>query len=289
LIKEQETMTITIYSAKGCMRCKIVKNFLKDSRQTYQDYDALGEGRETFRAFYKNNRQKIYRGRDGVEFPIFCDDEVIRQGLPMVLAHLIAGMKLDGFFEHGMLHGQWVDGIHVSGGDPAHGEDLLAVLNILKKQAFKLQIDTNGVNAHLLELVLERGLADRVIMEVKGPLDLYDSLLQQPIDPTEIKKSIALVSQCDEYYFFSTISPMIREKGDLETISYITPEEIAEAAHLIKVATGDNKQPYRLRAFDPGAAEDPRLQECGALAMNKMFRYRTMARKHQFKTEILKD
>ena len=280
-------MPITIYSAKGCLRCKIVKQFLNNGDRTYQDFDALGEGRADFRVFYQNDREKIYRGPDGVEFPIFSDGEIVRQGLPMVLAHLIAGPALNGFFKHGLLHGQWVDGIHISGGDPAHGEKFLDVLTLLKKQRLKLQIDTNGVNAPLLEQVLERGLADRVIMEVKGPLELFDSLLQQPVDPQEIRSSIALVSQCDDYYFYTTIAPIIREKGDHEQFSYITPQEIAEAALLIKEAAGDSRQPYRLRPFDPRTADDAKLQGCDALAKNELFKYRTMARKHQFKTELI--
>jgi len=280
-------MPITIYSAKGCLRCKIVKQFLNDSGQTYQDVDALGEGSKSFRKFYQNNREKIYRGLDGVEFPIYSDGETVRQGLPTVLAHLISGPALNGFFKHGLLHGQWVDGIHISGGDPAQGEEFLNVLSYLKQQRLKLQIDTNGVNAPLLEQVLEQNLADRVIMEVKGPFNLYEALLGQPVDPQEIKKSIARVSQCDDYYFYSIIAPIIREKGDLEPFSYITPQELAEAARLIKEATGDNRQPYRLRAFDPRTADDPRLRGCEALAKNELFRYRTMARKHQFKTELI--
>ena len=282
-------MTITIYSATGCLRCKIVKQFLKDNGRNYQDYDILDEGRENFKAFYKNNREKIYRGPDGVEFPIFYDGEIIRQGLPMVAAHLIAESTLNGFFKHGLLHGQWVDGIHVSGGDPDRGEEFLGVLILLKKQMLKLQIETDGVNANLLEQVLEQELADRVIMEVKGPLELYDSLLNKPIDPEDIKRSIALVSQCNDYYFYSIISPILRKTSDLEKFSYITPEEIAEAAHLIKVSAGDNKQPYKLRRFDPQDTEDERLQECEPLAKHDLFKYRTMARRHQFKTEILND
>jgi pyruvate formate lyase activating enzyme len=280
-------MPITIYSAKGCLRCKIVKQFLNDSGRTYQDIDALGDGRKPFREFYQNNREKIYRGQDGIEFPIFNDGETVRQGLPMVLAHLFAGPALNDFFKHGLLHGQWVDGIHISGGDPAHGEEFLNVLTLLKKQRLKLQIETNGVNASLLEQVLERDLADRVIMEVKGPLELYDSLLQQPVDPQEIGGSIARVSQCDDYYFYTTIAPKIRKKGDHEQFSYITPEEIAETALLIEEAAGDNRQPYRLRAIDPQASDDPKLQGCEALAKNELFKYRTMARKHQFKTELI--
>jgi pyruvate formate lyase activating enzyme len=280
-------MPITIYSAKGCLRCKIVKQFLNDKGRTYQDYDALGEGRKFFRTFYQNNREKIYRGPEGIEFPIFNENGLVRQGLLMVLAHLIAGPALNGFFKQGLLHGPWVDGIHISGGDPTQGEKLLDVLTLLKKQLLKLQIDANGVNAPLLEQVLERDLADRVIMEVKGPLELYNSLLQQPVDPEEIKRSIARVSQCNDYYFYTTIAPIIRGKGDLGQPSYITPREIAAAALLIKEAAGDSRQPYRLRAFNPATADDPRLQGYEVLAKNELFKYRTMARKHQFKTELI--
>ena len=280
-------MPITIYSAPGCLRCKIVKQFLDDNGCTYKDFDALGEGRQEFKEFYQNNRKKIHRGSDGVEFPIFSDGEIVRQGLPMVLAHLIAGPALKGFFKPGSLHGQWVDGIHISDGDPAHSKKLLEILALIKNQRLKLQIDTNGINASLLAQVLERGLADRVIMEVKGPLALYESILQQPVDPQEIKKSIARVSQCDDYYFYTTIAPVVRQNDDTEQFSYITPEEIAGAALLIKEAAGDNRQPYKLKAIDPRTADDPRLQGCEALARNDLFKYRTMARKHQFKTELI--
>jgi pyruvate-formate lyase-activating enzyme len=280
-------MSITIYSAPGCLRCKIVKQYLDENGRTYQDIDALGEGRKTFSNFYRDHRNQIHRGPDGVEFPIFSEGRTVCQGLPVVLAHLIAGPALQGFFKPGLLHGRWLDGIHISGGDPAHGERLLEVFALLKRQQLKLQIETNGVNASLLEQVLDRGLADRVIMEVKGSLELYDSLLAQPVDPQEIKRSIARVCQCEDYYFYTTIAPLDRKNDDIEPFSYITPAEIAGAARLIKEATGDSRQPYRLKAFDPRTADDPKLQGGAALAKNELFKYRTMARKHQYKTELM--
>ena len=282
-------MSITLYTATGCVRCRMVRQFLKERGLTYRDYDALGEGKEAFRSFYQANRQKIYRGAEGVEFPIYCDDKVIRQGLPGVIAYLVAGPSPKGFFTHSRKHGQWIDGINLSGGDPAHGEEFLEVLIYLKKQGFKIQIDTNGVNADLLASVIEQKLADCIIMEIKGPLDLYGLLLQQPVDPAEIEKSILLVSKYSEYSFVTAIAPIVRQPGDPPEISYITPEEIAETAKLIKTATGDNRQTYGLRFFDPKNANDERLQICEALTQSTLFKYRTQARKHQFKTEILKD
>ena len=280
-------MSITIFSATGCVRCKVTRQFLKERGLAFRSHDALGEGREVFKAFYQKNRLNIYRGPDGIEFPVYSDGEVIRQGLPAVLAHLVAGPVLNGFFKPGVLHGQWVDGIHISGGDPAGSEKFIEVLHYLKKQGFKLQIDTNGLNANLLQKVLDRKLGDRIIMEVKGPLDLYAVILQQPVDPGEIEKSMALVAARDEYAFVTTIAPVVRETGDPGRIGYITPEEVAAAALLIKTATGDNRQPYRLRPFDPKPAGDQRLKTVEALAPNALFSYRTQARRHQVKTEII--
>ena len=282
-------MSITLYTATGCVRCRMVRQFLKERDRTYCHHDALGEGKEAFRSFYQANRQEIYRGPDGVEFPLYCDGEIIRQGLPAVLAYLVAGTSLDGFFTHGRKYGQWIDGIEVSGGDSTHGEDFLEVLTYLKNQDFKIQVHTNGVNADLLVSVIEYKLADCIIMEVKGPLDLYGLLLQQPVDPAEIEKSILLVSTFSEYSFVTTIAPFVRQPSDPPEISYITPEEIAQAAKLIETAAGDNRQPYRLRFFDPKNANDERLRTCEALTPAERFKYRTQARKHQFKTEILKD
>ena len=61
-----------------------------------------------------------------------------------------------------------------------------------------------------------------------------------------------------------------------------------DRAHL-GAATGDNRQPYRLRFFDPKDADDERLRTCDALTPGERFKYRTQARKYQFKTEIWYD
>jgi len=282
-------MTITLYSATGCVRCKIARQFLNERGLKFKDYDALSEGKQEFRSFYQEKRQNIYRGSEGIEFPIFYDGEVIRQGLPSVVAHLIGGPALNGFFKPGKLHGQWLDGIHISDGVPALGEELLEVLAYLKKQNFKIRIDTNGVHADLLASALERGLADRVVMEVKGPLELYPLILNQPVDPAEIEKSIALVSKCSDYGFFTTIAPVARQDGDSTQISYITPAEVALTAELIKKAAGDNRQPYGLRFIDPKASGGENLHTMESLPQNVHFRYRSEARRHQFSTEILRD
>jgi len=282
-------MTINLYSATGCVRCKIAGQFLNERGLPFHDYDALREGKKAFKSFYQENRQNIYRGPEGVEFPLYHDGEVVRQGLPAVVAYLIGGPALNGFFKPGKLHGQWLDGIHISDGPPALGEELREVLAYLKRQNFKIRIDTNGLNADLLASILERALADRVVMNVKGPLELYPLILGRPVDPAEIEKSIALVSACSDYFFFTTIAPVARQDEDSTRISYITPAEVAQTAALIKKAAGDNRQPYGLSFIDPKASGGGDLHALEASPQNVHFRYRSEARRYQFKAEILRD
>ena len=97
-------MSITLYTATGCVRCRMVRQFLEERGLIYNNLDALNEGKQPFRSFYQTNRQAIYRGAEGVEFPVYCDGNVIRQGLPAVLAYLIAGTSLDGFFTQARKH-----------------------------------------------------------------------------------------------------------------------------------------------------------------------------------------
>ena len=111
-------MSITIYTATGCARCKIVKDFMQERGITYVEKDMKAEGKEDFQAFYKANRSAVFRGPDGIEFPIIYDGESIRQSIGAALAFYMPG-KIRWLFTVGTLHKEWVDGIHVSGGEPS--------------------------------------------------------------------------------------------------------------------------------------------------------------------------
>jgi pyruvate formate lyase activating enzyme len=282
-------MSTTLYTATGCLRCRLVRQFLNKHNLSYREHDALKQGKDAFRLFYQANREKIYRGSDGIEFPVYCDNDLIRQGLPAVIGHLMARTSVNGFFTHGQRHGQWIDGVDLSGGDPAYGEKFLDVLTYLKSQGFKIQVDTNGMNADLLTAVITQGLADCIIMEVKGALDQYSWLCQQPVDPAQIQKSILAVSKFDQSRFVTTIAPIVRQAGNSPQVSYLTPEEVAEAAKLIETVTNDNRQPYWLRFLDPKDSDDEHVRLFEALAPTERFKYRSRARQHQFKTEIWQD
>jgi len=280
-------MSNTIFTATGCSRCKIAKKFMDEHGIPFEELDIKAEGKDPFGQFYRNNRSSVYRGKEGIEFPVFTDGTIIRQGVGVVIAFLHAGTKLDSFIGRSELSHGWMDGVHVSEGDPALTDDLVRVLGYIRKNGINLQLDTDGRNAHVLDRLLAEKLGDRVVMEVKGPLSLYGRMLGREIDAEEVKKSIALVTRFPEYQFRTTVRPVARKEGDPET-GYLTPDEVAETAKLIQETTGSYKQPYVLQVFDPESASDERLRSIGKLTSNDLFRHRSAARKFQVQTEIEK-
>ena len=274
-----------IFSATGCARCNITKRFMKEKGIDYDEYDFKADGKEDFAKFYRAHRADIYRDKDGVEFPVFTDGKVIRQGVSVVIGHLIAGNGLDGFIGRSALHGEWIDGLNISGGDPSRTEELLQVMAYLKQNGLKTLLTTDGQNPEVLKAVQEKDLGDQIIMEVKGPADLYGALTGKTITPDELKASISLVTQFPDYRFYTMLAPLVEKDG---TICFITPEEIGETAKTIEDATGSKKHPYELRPFDPGQATDERLKSQEPLPSSALFKYRTAARRYMVMTEIAK-
>jgi glutaredoxin len=276
-------MSHIIYTATGCVRCKITKRFMAEQGIAFDEFDIKSEGKEAFARFYRANRNAIFRDEDGVEFPVFTDGSVIRQGVSVVIGHLIAGDGLDGFIGRSALHGEWIDGFNISGGDPARGDELIRVLSCLKQNRLKIQLTTSGRNAALLEKIIARGLADRMIMEVKGPAELYESLTGQTVDARELEQSIRLTTRFGEFQYFTTIAPVKRSQDE---ISFLSPEEIGQTARMIESATGSKKQPYELRPWDPACAMAEDLKSVELLPDSALFKYRAAARRYQVMTEI---
>jgi len=279
-------VSYTLFTATGCARCKIAKKFMDEKGIGYEEHDISGEGKDLFGQFYRNNRNSVYRGKEGIEFPVFTDGTIIRQGVGVVIAFLRAGTRLDGFIGRSELSHGWMDGIHVSEGDPALTDELAEVLGFLKKNGLKLQCDTDGKNASVLQKLLEQRLGDRVIMDLKGPMVLYNALLGEEIDPQEIRRTMELVTKFPEYRFETTVAPFFGQGSETGGVRYLTPEEIGDTAKWIREVTASNKQPYLLRLFDPDTSPDQRFKSLVKLSPNSLLRYRSAARKHQVLTEI---
>ncbi|MDR2055297.1 MAG: hypothetical protein LBQ10_05460, partial [Desulfovibrio sp.] len=78
-------MDIILYTAPDCIRCKIVKDFLAERGIKYGVIDFKADAQE-FNSFYRANRNAIYRNPEGVEFPLYFNGKVIKQGSGEIIA-----------------------------------------------------------------------------------------------------------------------------------------------------------------------------------------------------------
>jgi pyruvate formate lyase activating enzyme len=88
----------------------------------------------------------------------------------------------------------FLDGLIVSGGEPAIQSALLPLLREIRK-VFSLPVclDTNGTRPEAVESCLEEGLIARVALDLKAPPRLYPRLCGVPVDPAPVLRTLELL------------------------------------------------------------------------------------------------
>jgi pyruvate formate lyase activating enzyme len=277
-------MTLILYTAVGCARCAVIKNLLRAKGLEYAEHDAVGEGREAFAAFYRAHRGQVRRWADGIEFPVLEDGSVVRQGVTAAVAWLEAGARLDGFVVP-VRPVKGRVGVEVSGGTPGAVEDLVRVLAFLRGSGLQVDARTVGPNPGVLERLIQAGVVDRVVMEVKGPPERF----VDAVDREDAARSMAVAARFPDRRFVTVVAPYLpADAGPGAPAVYPTADEIAAAARWLAEATGSPKQPYVLRPFDPSDCADERLRAIDPLPPDALVRFRSAARRHQVLTEIEK-
>jgi pyruvate-formate lyase-activating enzyme len=158
---------------------------------------------------------------------------------------------LDAFLRPSDLGKGWIDGLVVSAGDPALAGEFIELLRFLKANDLQTQVDTDGRHADLLGRILADGLADRVVMDVRGPASRYDNV-------GETEESMALAAKAPEYAFQTTL----QAPGEL---GHLTVDEARETAGWIRNATGGDAHPYHLARQDQSLAQRKLILYLGAV------------------------
>ena len=131
---KEYSMNIILYKAPNCLRCNIVKSYLEANGIPYEKFD-LADDKDIVNKFYRDNRARLYRNPEGVEFPMFHETEgdVILQGTGVVLAWLLAGNALDSCVTRSdLLHG-WISGLYVSQCPDGQEANFLALIRRLSR------------------------------------------------------------------------------------------------------------------------------------------------------------
>lgn len=272
-------MGFSLFSATGCMRCKIVKSYMEDNGIAYKEVDFKADGKDEFNAFYRKNRSSIYRGVEGIEFPLLFDGKKVIQGVGVIIAFLKSENLLDQFVSRSELSHGWVSGLNISAGNDSLGKDLVEVIAYLKAHGLQTQIEADGRNSEILKQLIERSLVDRLIFDLKGPAGLYEKIACTPLNEKELSFSLALIEKCPEYQIVLPILPFQDDEGQPAVIS---PEEAGLAAALVEQATGKKTHPFYIKDSIP-------LEEKVTFPALNLFKYRTACRRYMVKTEIIKD
>lgn len=273
-------MGITLYTAPDCIRCKIVKAFLAERGLAYDTIDFKADAQE-FNTFYRANRKAIYRNPEGVEFPLFADGEVIKQGSGEIIAYLLSGHMLEACVTRSdMLHGK-IAGLYPSQ-CPAGQEDNFAVLvDRLAAGGLQVWLQTDGRKPELLEKLLKIKDVHAVCNLVGGPEASTKNFGGAP-SKEELAKTIALVQATPDGAVRFLAMPLPAGDG----WDWPKREDAAAAAKLVAEACGQPTLPYSITPITADMVWDMRGLE--PLPEQNLLMYRSASRQHLFKADIVK-
>ncbi len=113
-----------------------------------------------------------------------------------------------------------LDGVAVTGGEPLLNADIAELLASIKELGYAVKLDTNGTFPARLREVVEKGLVDRVAMDIKAPPEKYAAVTGVPgLDLAQIRESAAYLMICGiDYEFRTTAVRPLHEPADFASI-----------------------------------------------------------------------
>lgn len=271
-------MGSVLYTAPDCIRCKIVKDFLAEKGQEYRAVDFKGDT-ETFNKFYRTYRKAIYRNPEGVEFPLFQDGDVIRQGSGEILAYLLSGHGLEGCVTRSdMLHGK-ISGLYPSQCPDGQEENFQTLVRRLAEGGLQVWLQTDGRKPELLEKLL-CVKNTHVLCNMVGGAEATTKIFGGAPSADELGATIRLVSNTPDGAVRFLVMPLPDDSG----WSWPRREDAAAAAKMVAAACGQPTLPYTITPVTPEMTWDIRGLE--PLPGENLLMYRSAARQHLFKAEI---
>ncbi|HCG76917.1 MAG: anaerobic ribonucleoside-triphosphate reductase activating protein [bacterium (Candidatus Ratteibacteria) CG_4_10_14_3_um_filter_41_18] len=135
-----------------------------------------------------------------------------------------------------------LEAVTVTGGEPCLQNGLSEFLQKIKEMGYLVKLDTNGSFPELLSEIIRQSLIDYLAIDVKGPLEKYETIAGVPFATEKIVKSIKIaISSKISYEFRTTVIKSLLDKDDLRKIG-----ELIEGTHL-----------YVLQKFVPSKLLNP--------------------------------
>lgn len=115
-----------------------------------------------------------------------------------------------------------LDGIVITGGEPCLHKDLPDFLKIIKDMGYCVKLDTNGSQSDMLENIINQKLADYIAMDIKAPIEKYESVVKINFNIQNIIKSIDLIMNSGiDYEFRTTVVKNLLSPEDFDKIGFL--------------------------------------------------------------------
>lgn len=280
-----------LFTAPNCIRCKIVKAFLKEKDQTWDETDFQAD-KEEFNAFYRANRPSLYRNPEGVEFPMYTDGEAIKQGSGEIIAYLLSKGALGwSVCRSDLLHG-WISGLYPSFCPADQEENFITLVEKLAAGGLTVCLRVDGRNPHIAQKLIDKGIVKKLEVNFFGDKAVYDMVnasTNNMFGPAPTDEEIAQTIEMAKKFADSAIRLQIIPLNDNGTFRHLTKEEASSAAKMIADACGDKTLPIKVsQCIGEELASLGLDKKVELLADQDLFKYRSACRDFLFKADIEK-
>ena len=137
----------------------------------------------------------------------------------LVLAPDVPELCRDDFFAFLKKRQGLLDGVAITGGEPLLHPDMPEFLEAIRALGYAVKLDTNGAFPDRLELILRRGLADYVAMDVKNSPEKYELTAGVAGILPKVEQSVQLLlSGKTPFEFRTTLVDELHEPEDFAAI-----------------------------------------------------------------------
>ncbi|MCK5242150.1 anaerobic ribonucleoside-triphosphate reductase activating protein [bacterium] len=131
-------------------------------------------------------------------------------------------LRLDELIEAIKRRRKLLDGIVVTGGEPTVHAQLTYLLRSLRTTGLTIKLDTNGMRANILKILVKENLVDYVAVDMKTSPQRYPRALQAPADAAEqLQETVSFLKSTSnlEYEFRTTCVPGLVMDQDVLAIA----------------------------------------------------------------------
>ncbi len=140
----------------------------------------------------------------------------------------------------------WVDGVVITGGEPAISPELPDIVKRIRAEDFGVKLDTNGTNPEVLTELLDESALDYVALDIKAPFDIYDKVSKVSGMAEPVRRSVeAIISSGVDHEFRTTVVP-----------GFFEPQALLEVARYLGESGGRR---YYIQQFNPDTVLDESL------------------------------